>query len=301
MEKLKRKCFFCSEIIEGKKTMEHIIPNSLLGKLGIKEVAVTGERETLYSRIKVPSHASCNNEFGSLYEDRILELLEDTDTLYEILREEENSLPIIYQADDSTTAIITTWLSKIYYGLFYDDFLKTKDESWKKICSSILEGDNFNFVKRSYANGHGFQLPSSLYVFKTNNTQTDLVTVVNPSSILLKVNSMTLILCVCDGYLTKNYLLGDSLKGLRDNVSKEDRNNIEFPSHKLAFAEILALRTCIPKTPKFVYSENQIINMSFTTMAANPEELYKIDMECLNEARAEILNDFNIVIEPSNT
>jgi hypothetical protein len=37
MDDLRRKCFFCSEEIEGKNSKEHIIPNSLLGKLGIKE------------------------------------------------------------------------------------------------------------------------------------------------------------------------------------------------------------------------------------------------------------------------
>ena len=301
MEELKQRCFFCSEEIEEKKTMEHIIPNSLLGKLGIKEETVIGERKTQYSRIKVPSHASCNNEFGSLYEDKILELLEDTNTLYNVLKDEENSSPIMYQAGFSATEIITTWLSKIYYGLFYDDFLKTKDKSWKKTCASILESENFNFVKRSYANGYGFQLPSSLYVFKTKNTKTDLITMVNPSSILFKIKSITLILCVCDGYLTKNYLFGDSLKKLRSHVFNEDRNNIEFPSHKLAFAEILALITCIPKTPKFVYSENQIINMSSFTMAANPDDMYKIDLEHLHSAREEIFKNFNIVIEPSIT
>lgn len=281
MDEFKRKCFFCSDPIEGKKSMEHIIPNSLLARLGIKESTVTGERVTQYSRIKVPSHATCNNEFGSLYEDRILELLDDTDNLYDLLIQEENSLPMMYQPDDSVTSILTTWLSKIYYGLFYDDYLKTKDESWR--------------------NGHGFQLPSSLYAFKTDNKETDLITRVSPSSILLKINKITLILCVCDGYLTKNYLLGDSLESLRDWVVTEDQNNIEFPSHRLAYGEILALRNCIPKTPKFVYSENQIVNMSMSTMAANPEELYKIDTEYLKLARAEIFNEFNIQIYPSDT
>jgi hypothetical protein len=56
MDELNRCCFFCSEIIKGKKSREHIIPNSLLGRLGMKEETVTGERETQYSRIKVPSH-----------------------------------------------------------------------------------------------------------------------------------------------------------------------------------------------------------------------------------------------------
>lgn len=297
MEELKRRCFFCSEVIEGKKTMEHIIPNGLLGRLGIKEVSVTGERETQYSRIKVPSHALCNNGFGSKYEEKILELLDDTDVLYETLREEENSLPMIYQADESATAIITTWLSKIYYGLFYDDYLKTKDESWKEICSSIIENDNFNLVRKSYKNGLGFQLPSSLYVFKTNNTQSDLDTFVYPSGILLKVKSLTLILCICDGYLTKNYLFGDSLEKLREHISELDIRETEFPSHRVAYAEILALSACIPKTPRFIYSKNQIVNMSFSTMSANPEELYEIDTELFNEARLKMLSYLKITFD----
>jgi hypothetical protein len=278
--------------------MEHIIPNSLLGKLGIKEATITGERVTQYSRIKVPAHASCNNEFGSAYEDRVLDLLKDTDILYDTLIGEERFLPMLYQPDDSATSILTTWLSKIYYGLFYDDYLKSKDESWRDTCYSIIESENFKFVKNSYANGYGFQLPSSLYAFKTNNKETDLSTIVNPSSILFKTNTITLILCVCDGFLTKNYLIEDSLERLRNWVAEEDRYNVDFPSHKLAFGEILALRSCIPKTPKFVYSEDQILNMSLSTMAANPDEIYKIDIKSLKAAREEFFGAFNIQFAP---
>jgi hypothetical protein len=54
MEDLRRTCFFCAERIEEKKTLEHIIPNSLLGKLSIKEKTITGQKETQYSRVKVP-------------------------------------------------------------------------------------------------------------------------------------------------------------------------------------------------------------------------------------------------------
>jgi hypothetical protein len=294
MDEFKNKCFFCSKIVEGKKSMEHIIPNSLLGKLGIKEATITGERVTQYSRIKVPAHTSCNNEFGSAYEGRVLDLLEDTDNLYDALIGEEHSLPMMYQPDDSVTSILTTWLSKIYYGLFYDDYLKTKDESWRDVCYSIIQSENFKFVKSSYENGYGFQLPSSLYAFKTNNKEFDLSTIVNPSTILFKVNTIALILCVCDGFLTKNYLNEDSLERPRNWVAEEERNNFDFPAHKLAFGEILALRSCIPKTPKFIYSENQIINMSLSTMAANPNEVYKIDIESLEAAREEIFGAFNI-------
>lgn len=44
MNEFKNTCFFCSEIINEKKTLEHIIPNGLLGKLGIKEETLTSNR-----------------------------------------------------------------------------------------------------------------------------------------------------------------------------------------------------------------------------------------------------------------
>lgn len=296
MGDLRRTCFFCNKLIEEKKTLEHIIPNSLLGKLGIKEETITGLKETQYSRIKVPAHSTCNSEFGSEYENRILDLLEDLELLYEAIKSEESGIPMMYGPDESVTAIVTTWLSKIYYGLFYYDLISTQDEEWKGICSSIVTGLNFEYVRASYESGHGFQLPSSLYVFKTNNSRTDLVTLVDPSSILLKIGPLTLILCICDGHLTKNYLNGDALTRLRDWVRQEDEKDVDFPSHKLALGEITALRSCIPKTPRFISSDNQIINMSLSTMAANPDEYYSIDDEMLNRARVEVLRDFNIEI-----
>jgi len=294
MSDLRKVCFFCDEAIEEKKTLEHIIPNSLLGRLGIKEKTITGRKETQYSRIKVPAHSSCNSEFGSHYENRALNLLNDLDSLYETIKSDEAGLPMVYGPDESATAIITTWLSKIYYGLFYYDLISTQDEEWREICSSVVMGQNFEYVRASYRNGHGFQLPSSLYAFKTKNADTDLVTLVDPSSILLKIGSLTLILCICDGYLTKNYLNGEVLDRLRDCVRQEDERDIGFPSHKLALGEIVALRNCIPKTPKFISSDNQIINMSLSTMVADPDTHYRIDEQALSNARVEILRGFNI-------
>lgn len=294
MNDLSRVCFFCNKEIEEKKTLEHIIPNSLLGRLRIKEETIAGCKKTQYSRIKVPAHSRCNNEFGSEYEQKVLELLGDLDGLYEAIKSEESGIPIMYGPGQSVSEIITTWLSKIYYGLFYYDLISTRDEEWRDICSFVVSGKNFEYVRTSYKNGHGFQLPSSLYVFKTSNTDTDLVTLVDPSSILLKVGSITLILCICDGYLTKNYLNGEKLERLRKWVRQEDERDAKFPSHKLALGEIAALRSCISKTPKFVSSENQIINMSLSTMVANPEEYYRIDEQALSDARVEILRGFNI-------
>lgn len=300
MENFRRICFFCGDDIQGKKTLEHVIPNSLLGRLGIKESLISGQKDAQYSRIKVPAHSECNNEFGSNYENRILEFLENTDTLYETIKSEETPLPLMYSPGNSATEIFTTWLSKIYYGLFYYDLLTSKDASWQAVCTSILTDQNFNFVRTSYKNGYGFQLPSSLFVFRTNITDIDLITRVSPSSILLKIENLTLILCLCDGYLTKNYLNGEILECLREYVRTEDEIDTRLPAHKYAFAEILALRSCIPKTPKFLSSDTQIVNMSLSTGVSNPKEFYKIDNAQLKIARINALLDLKIqYIEPA--
>jgi len=297
MERLRKICFFCSEQIDEKKTLEHIIPNGLLGELGIKEETVSGESETQYSRVKVPAHASCNNGFGSKYEERVLGLLKDTDALFQAIKQEEVGIPMAYGAGEDVTAIVTTWLSKIYYGLFYHDCIKTQDANWREICSSIINSKNLDMVRKSYKYGHGFQLPSSLYAFKIENKKFDLITVVEPSAILIKINAITLILCICDGYLTKNYLNGDNLERLRDNISSNDRNNIDFPSHKLAFAEILALRSSIPKSPSFIVNDTEVMNMSLSTMVADPNKAYQINPEFLDAKRKIYFEEFNIRIE----
>ena len=64
-------CFFCSKKIDGKKSKEHIISNSLLDMLGIKEETITGkEGEFQYSWLirfvlchRFRSH--CASDFGS--------------------------------------------------------------------------------------------------------------------------------------------------------------------------------------------------------------------------------------------
>ena len=62
----------------------------------------------------------------------------------------------------------------------------------------------------------------------------------------------------------------------------------------MAFAEILALRSCIPNPPKFVTNDNQVINMSLSTMVSNPDEYYQINDDRYKEVRIEILGKFGI-------
>ena len=123
-ENLIKTCFFCSNPIEEKKSLEHIIADGLLGKLGLKEKTIEGQGKFQYSRIKVPAHSTCNTTFGSRYENEIQTLLDNPDDLYRVLIQEENLVSQTYQPSNDPISLITTWLSKVYYGLFYNDFLK---------------------------------------------------------------------------------------------------------------------------------------------------------------------------------
>ena len=290
-------CFFCSEIIEDKKTQEHIIPDSLLGKLGIKEETITGKGVFQYSRVKVPAHKDCNSNFGSEYENEILKLLDEPEKLFEEIKKEESKILIIYSPDNSSTSLISTWLSKIYYGLFYNDYLKIDDLEYKETAESIINTDNFRMIQNSYKDGVGFCLPSSLYVFESDKDFFDLRTFVYPKMIMIKIKKLIFILAMEDGFLTKNYLNEELLSDFRKGLLLEEQRNDKFPLHLYALAEIMALRMCIPKIPSFVYSKKEIMNMSLSTGVKNPDEYYKVNEELIAETRNEILKSFSVKIK----
>ncbi|WP_278352423.1 HNH endonuclease [Chryseobacterium gleum] len=289
-----KKCFFCSQEITGKKTLEHIIPNSLLGKLNIKEKNLIGEYNIQYSRIKVPAHSSCNNNFGSEYEDKILQLLDDPETLYNEINSNDQ-LDLRYSHSNDSTSLIITWLSKIYYGLFYNDYLKTRNNDWQNLCFEIINSENFKLTQNSYQLNTGFNLPSSLYAFKTKKKEFNLRTNIYPSSILMNINGLILILCIADGFLCKNYLNSYNLATLNDHLKENDHLNT-FPTDLFAFAEISALRLNIPKTPSFIFNEKEIFNLSLNTLVSNPNEYYKVNPENIEKERNNILESLGVQI-----
>jgi hypothetical protein len=299
-QNINKVCFFCANPITSRKTLEHIISDSLLGKLGIKEStldinASEHNNSYTYSRIKVPAHEECNSGFGSQYESKIIDLFSRSDKLFQELIEEEVSIPVVYSPDESRTSIISTWLAKIYYGLFYYDYLKSKNQKWKELSKDIIDDDNFNMIRESYKNGYGFYLPSSLFTFRiSGNTEFDLKTSVFPQGILLKIGDLIFILCIGDGYLVKNYLNSSVLEKLRKFLNKLAMEQEDFPVQIYAWAEILALWLCIPKSPSLIYNRSQrrIINMSLMTLAADPQSAYAINEEQLREYRNTIISDY---------
>lgn len=288
---IKKICFFCSEIIEDKKSLEHIIPDSLLGKLGIKQdiLDTFGKSEFLYSKVKVPAHRKCNNTFGSDYENKVLKLLENPSKLFEDLKNEEGVISDRYSPNNSITLIISTWLSKIFYGLFYHEFLKTNNERTKELAFRIIQTRNFNLIREAYKDGVGFCLPSSLFVFESSESYFDLKTIIQPQTIMMKIDKLIFVLCIGDGFLIKNYLTEEILKELRNFLVNQEKSKRGFPIHLFALAEITSIRINIPRTPTFIYNNNEIVNMSFFTLAENPEKHFHIDNERIMRTRNQLI------------
>ncbi|WP_167730320.1 HNH endonuclease [Terasakiella sp. SH-1] len=294
MEDLSRTCFFCNQEINEKKSLEHIIPNSLLGQMKIKEETLNGVYSSQYSKIKVPAHTKCNNEFGSRYEDHILKLLNDPEGLFNDLNKTDMVGHAIFTPTDDSFGLISTWLGKIFYGLFYNDYLKTNDQDWKEVCYEVISSVNFKIIQNAYEKEYGFSLPSSLYVFQTESDDFDLLTRLHPYTLLLKIKNLVFIICLEDGFLTKSYMGDEGVESLRDTLKKLAIEHPKAPVHHVALCEIMALRLSIPKTPKFVSSNNQIMNMSFMTAVANSDKKYALDQKLYHENRKYVLSEHGI-------
>jgi hypothetical protein len=296
---LRQTCFFCAQRIESNKdrSREHIVPDFLLQRMDIKRETISGDSKREYAKVKVPAHSACNSGFASAYENQIKVYLDDLDSLSDALTIKDDSIPLDYGPDDSAASIVSTWLSKIFYGLFYFDLATSRNPEWRDVCASVVSSKNFELVRRSYQQGHGFCLPSTLYAFRSNCAQRfDLRTSAAPEAILVKVDSLVLVLAIADGFLTKQYLRDTPLEVLRTNIKTQEDANADFPGYLLAWAEILALRVCIPKSPQFMFSDDRVTNMSLATMASNPEELYRIDEEWIGVVRDDIHRQLRIII-----
>lgn len=291
-KELWKSCFFCGEKLDGRETMEHIIPNSLLGKLQIREQFLNGVIKQQYSRLKVPAHKHCNSTFGSQYENTILDLIDDPEKIYESISNDDG-LALQFGPDNTDLAILKTWMTKIYYGIFYNDFLKTTDENYQKICKDIISSPNFKLTQESYRNLHGFNIPSSLYAFKTKDENFNLNTFIIPESIAIQMNGIILILCIGDGLLCKNYLRGKSLENLNQYLQDNELINANYPTLKVALAEIIALRINIPILPSFIFTNNTMVNLSFNTLNSNPKFLFKVNEDEIAKDREVIFKQLS--------
>jgi len=169
-------CFFCGEHINQNATKEHIFPQNLLKRFSLKEENFSGQNFNLiqYSRCKVNAHRECNNECGSVYEQKILKIIEsfinERERIKEFHLSPDDLLPYnenasIYRPSEDDRAILSTWLIKLYYGIIWYEAM----QPGPSFFLSKLQEPSFKLMQKSYQHGYGFNMPSSVYCLECNS------------------------------------------------------------------------------------------------------------------------------------
>ena len=268
-------CFFCQRRFSRiRLTKEHVFGDWLIRRANLERAKLTfpNKSSTRYSALVVPACTKCNTTFGSRFENEINSILDNIE-----LHEEElvtNAVPtdMLVSFDDSARMKITLWLQKLLVGiLYFEAHLENVPPSTMRVVRAGLKKSlMFRNTCRSILVGSGFNLPATLLVFELSGPGAedfDFLDSFDPPAVGLKIDRKFFYVAISDGQLTNNYLHGQGLARLRADVLA---NRFGTVSHLMAFAYALATTRNLPTSPKFLYSDDQIVNMSNTGMGPPP-------------------------------
>ena len=288
-------CFFCGEEISERTHNEHVFPNAFLRKWNLKEKTFTlfSGDTCLYSRLKVDSHQNCNNESGSRYEEKVLEILNELDSNQasfenQFYLEKPSTSNLICKPSDDIRALLSTWFIKLFYGPIWFE-ARLRNYNNREIQSELfnmLKNESFKLLQKSYKIRKGFNLPSSIYYLRLNSTPEssfDYGSTFDPLIFWIRLQNDFFMIAIGDGELARNYI---SLDKIKEDCEK-DRENPLFFLKPLSY--FIAVRTHIPRSPSFVINhEGWIMNMSQMTGST---KTFGIDCETVKEDSYKILLD----------
>lgn len=286
-------CFFCQRRYPiSRLTKEHVFAQWLIDRAGIRDASIVfpNGTATRYSKITVPACSKCNNEFGSQFETQIRKILDD----YSDYRDEllVNSLPIetVYTSDDSAHAKLTLWLQKLVLGLLYFQahLVHVPPDTIRMAKNAFKSSITFRNTCRSIVSGRGCNLAASLFVFELDEAGSpdfDFVDSIEDMCVCLRIDRKVFIVAIGDGRLVNNYFGGEGLENLRKDVftGRYGQN-----SHLAAFAFITAVRRHLPTSPKFITSNDRIINMSNWGLGGPPP----MDQQAVSEEARLLFREF---------
>ena len=299
---MSRECFLCGEEITGKISKEHIFSNSFLSLLNLKTQSFTFRKSTEkieYSRLKVPSHSTCNNEFGSRFEEYILKLISSFNSNYDTLRK------LHVEREDSIVASIketlTQWLAKIYIGFVYWEahYNRHSDPDYQCWLLDQVGDPLVNQLQRCFKNEWYFNVPSSLYYFRIpeqspEGFEFDFATGLPLGLIYLKFNEHLLVACIADGYLVEEYFTENQYNASEKvimNCSSEDPAAYLHP-----VSHIWSVRENLPIKPKIEYIDTNVVDKS----RENPEPRPSLDIDLVNKRAKEIQIEHASKFKPRN-
>jgi len=268
-------CFFCQRRFPKELlTREHVFGKWLIdrGNLANAKLTFPNGTSTKYGKLCVPACVKCNNVFGSQFENNIKNILDTFNAYRHELITNDVSIDMMYGFDDSAKTRITLWLQKIYFGILYFEahLLNVPPKTIQPAKKAVKSSTTFQHTCRSIIEGVGFNLAATLLVFDLPDNDLgafDYFDSYDPPAVALKIDNKMFFVAISDGQLTNNYLSGGGLESLRADILA---NRFGTVSHIMAFAYPLATMKNLPVSPKFIYSHNQITNMSNTGLGQPP-------------------------------
>ena len=271
-----KKCFLCGNLIEGASTDEHIFGKAFLRKYDLEneEVRLTnmsGSHNTIpYGKLKVSAHRECNNNFGSQFEGRILNILNNMDSykedfiapppLDDITDRDELNKRLLHRPSENAKDLLTTWMCKLYYGqILISKRVRNQGNSDTSPPVNYLEGNvNFELIQKSYQIGKGFHLPSSVYYLETNDRLPfDQGFMENCEVFWIKLKKHMLIIAIGDAEHVRRYE-PENFKELVDRWKK----NFPDDFFTRVIAAIIATRKNVPQSQNFIIQPEGIFNLS---------------------------------------
>ncbi|WP_116812892.1 hypothetical protein [Steroidobacter cummioxidans] len=281
-------CFFCGQPIIGNRSREHIFGDKFLQYLDLKQTNLASSlaNPTTYSRIKVPAHATCNNEVGSEFENQMLGLIKSMDQNLELLS--KLHMPSAEPLNTALREAFVHWVAKLYYGLLYweaglRNHQKPEYQQW---LQGLLASEEFAYLRKCFMQRLAFRIPSSVFHFHLPEPQHslrfDFGNGLPLGLIYVRFRQHLIVASVGDACLVQQWFTAAHVASAQAALSE---NSSEEPLAYLhAVAHIWAVREWLPIAPRLEYGESAIRDRSREGHPVPPE----IDAPAVNERAAEV-------------
>jgi hypothetical protein len=285
-------CFFCGNVISGKVSREHIFGDSFLGYLDLKRANLTSSQThaTSYSKVKVPSHRNCNNREGSWFESYVLSIVRTMDRNLDHLADLHTSTgePI----NEGLRQAFTQWLAKLYFGLIYWEvgLKKHADPARQRWLVEILEGYEFDYLRRCYTQNLGFKLPSSLFHFRVPDApepgfRFDFGTGLPHGLVYIRFRNHLLVTALGDGNLVREWFQDEHVELCQAHLLAQSAADPVAYLH--AVAHIWAVREWLPIQPRLELDNDGINDQTREGLELRPA----IDDVAVNARAKEIFDE----------
>ena len=285
-------CFFCGEEISEKISREHIFGDSFLGYMDLKLEQLTSSQPhpTSYSKLKVPSHKTCNTQEGSWFEQHVLSIIKSMD------QNPEHLSGIHIPSDEPINQILrqtfTQWLAKLYFGLVYWEagLKKHVDKARQEWLVSILNTNEFTYLRRCFKEGLDFKLPSSIFHFYVPDPpervfRFDFGNGLPYGLFYIRFRNHLLVAALGDGNLVHEWFLNEHVRQCQAHINEQSQFDPVIYLHVVA--HIWAVRECLPVQPIIEFNSSGIQDRSRESLAQRPN----IDGDAVNKRAKEILDE----------